>query len=97
MKWLSLLLLFSSVSFAKVVLVDPGHGGDESGAVGYLDYAGNLDTCIALRTIVWRNGVYDIQVGAGVVADSIPASEYEETMSKAKAMLKAVEIAQAGF
>ena len=64
---------------------------------GYLDFAGNMDTCIALRTIVWRNGVYDVQAGAGVVADSVPASEYEETMNKAKAMLKAVEIAQQGF
>ena len=56
-----------------------------------------MDTCIALRTMVWRNGVYDVQAGAGVVADSVPASEYEETMSKAKAMLKAVEIAEKGF
>jgi anthranilate synthase component 1 len=71
--------------------------GPYGGAVGYLDFAGNLDTCIALRTIVWRNGVYDVQAGAGVVADSVPASEYEETMNKAKAMLKAVEIAQSGF
>jgi len=47
--------------------------------------------------IVWRNGNYDVQVGAGIVADSEPASEYEETMNKARAMLKAVEIAQAGF
>jgi anthranilate synthase component 1 len=77
--------------------VEPTRRGPYGGAVGYLDYAGNLDTCIALRTIVWRNGVYDIQVGAGVVADSIPANEYDETMSKAKAMLKAVEIAQSGF
>ncbi|HSV15696.1 MAG TPA: anthranilate synthase component I [Tepidisphaeraceae bacterium] len=77
--------------------LEPTRRGPYGGAVGYLDYAGNLDTCIALRTIVWRNGVYDIQVGAGVVADSIPSNEYDETMSKAKAMLKAVEIAQNGF
>ena len=57
------------------------------GAVGYLDFAGNMDTCIALRTIVWKNGVFDVQAGAGVVADSVPASEYQETMDKAKAML----------
>jgi len=56
-----------------------------------------MDTCIALRTIVWRNGTFDVQAGAGVVADSVPSSEYEETMNKAKAMLKAVEIAQEGF
>jgi anthranilate synthase component 1 len=56
-----------------------------------------MDTCIALRTMVWQNGNYDVQVGAGIVADSIPANEYEETMNKAKAMLKAVEIAEKGF
>jgi anthranilate synthase component 1 len=56
-----------------------------------------MDTCIALRTIVWQNGAFDVQVGAGVVADSVPASEYEETMAKAKAMLKAVAIAERGF
>jgi anthranilate synthase component 1 len=77
--------------------VEPTRRGPYGGAVGYLDFAGNLDTCIALRTIVHTAGRYDIQVGAGVVADSVPASEYDETMSKAKAMLKAVEIAQQGF
>jgi anthranilate synthase component 1 len=56
-----------------------------------------MDTCIALRTIVWKNGVFDCQAGAGIVADSVPASEYEETISKAKAMLKAVAIAEKGF
>ena len=71
--------------------------GPYGGAVGYLDLAGNMDTCIALRTIVWQNGAFDVQVGAGVVADSVPASEYEETMAKAKAMLKAVAIAEKGF
>jgi anthranilate synthase component I len=62
-----------------------------------MDLAGDMDTCIALRTIVWKQGTYDVQAGAGVVADSVPASEYEETLSKAKAMLKAVEIAEKGF
>jgi anthranilate synthase component 1 len=79
--------------------------GPYGGAVGYLDFAGDMDTCIALRTIVCTpadksspsSHTYDVQSGAGVVADSVPASEYEETMAKAKAMLKAVEIAQAGF
>jgi anthranilate synthase component 1 len=77
--------------------VEPTRRGPYGGAVGYLDFAGNLDTCIALRTIVWKNGVYDVQAGAGVVADSVPASEYEETVNKAKAMLRAVEIAEKGF
>jgi anthranilate synthase component 1 len=77
--------------------VEPTRRGPYGGAVGYLDFGGDLDTCIALRTIVWRNGNYDVQVGAGIVADSIPSTEYEETISKAKALLKAVEIAQGGF
>jgi len=77
--------------------VEPTKRGPYGGAVGYLDFAGNLDTCIALRTIVWKNGIFDIQAGAGVVADSVPSAEYDETMNKAKAMLKAVEIAEKGF
>ena len=77
--------------------VEPTRRGPYGGAVGYLDFAGNMDTCIALRTIVWKNGIFDVQAGAGVVADSVPANEYEETMNKAKAMLKAVEIADKGF
>ena len=77
--------------------LEPTRRGPYGGAVGYLDFAGNMDTCIALRTIVWKNGMFDVQAGAGVVADSVPASEYEETMNKAKAMLKAVEIAETGF
>jgi anthranilate synthase component 1 len=77
--------------------LEPTRRGPYGGAVGYLDFAGNLDTAIALRTIVWKNGVYDVQAGAGVVADSVPESEYEETLAKAKATLKAVEIAQQGF
>jgi anthranilate synthase component 1 len=77
--------------------LEPHRRGPYGGAVGYLDFAGNMDTCIALRTIVWRNGTYDVQAGAGVVADSVPASEYEESMNKAKALLKAVQIAGQGF
>src|SRR5439155_25203542 len=77
--------------------VEPTRRGPYGGAVGYIDFAGNMDTCIALRTIGWKNGQFDVQAGAGVVADSIPANEYEETMNKAKAMLKAVEIAERGF
>lgn len=77
--------------------LEPTRRGPYGGAVGYMDFAGNMDTCIALRTMVWKNGTYDVQAGAGVVADSVPASEWQETMDKAKAMLKAVEIAQSGF
>ncbi|CAN5479264.1 anthranilate synthase component I [soil metagenome] len=77
--------------------LEPTRRGPYGGGVGYLDFAGDMDVCIALRTIVWRNGAYDVQAGAGVVADSDPSSEYEETLNKAKALLKAVEIAQDGF
>ncbi len=77
--------------------LEPTRRGPYGGAVGYLDFAGNMDMCIALRTIVYKEGTYDVQSGAGIVADSIPAMEYEETMSKAKALLKSVETAQERF
>ena len=80
---------------------EPTRRGPYAGAVGYIDFAGNMDTCIALRTMVitpgaGRQRVY-IQAGAGIVADSDPALEYEETINKAKGMLRAVEIAEKGF
>ena len=77
--------------------LEPTRRGPYGGAVGYVDFSGDMDTCIALRTIVWKEGIYDVQAGAGVVADSIPASEHEETLNKARAMLKAVQIAETGF
>jgi anthranilate synthase component 1 len=77
--------------------LEPTRRGPYGGAVGYFDFAGNTDTCIALRTIVYRNGSYDVQSGAGVVADSVPANEFEECENKAKALLRAVEVASAGL
>lgn len=71
--------------------VEPHRRGPYAGAVGYIDYAGNMDTCIALRTIVFCNDKIYLQAGAGIVADSIPAAEYQETLNKAGAMLKAIE------
>ena len=68
-----------------------------AGAVGYIDFAGNLDFCIAIRTITIRNGRARIQAGAGIVADSNPAAEYEETRDKAKALLTALAMAEAGL
>lgn len=65
-----------------------------SGAIGYIDYAGNLDTCIAIRTISLEGGEATVQAGAGIVADSVPESEYQETLSKARALIKAVEMAE---
>ena len=68
-----------------------------AGAVGYLDFAGNLDFCIAIRTILMEGGKAYIQAGAGIVADSNPTAEYEETREKAKALLRALELAQRGL
>jgi anthranilate synthase component I len=68
-----------------------------AGAVGYIDFAGNLDFCIAIRTITIRDGVARVQAGAGIVADSNPAAEYEETKDKARALLQALAMAEAGL
>jgi len=71
--------------------------GPYAGAVGYLDFAGNLDFCITIRTVVMENGHAYVQAGAGIVADSNPTAEYEETRDKARAVLRALEIAQGGL
>ncbi|HKH73415.1 MAG TPA: anthranilate synthase component I [Vicinamibacterales bacterium] len=71
--------------------------GVYAGAVGYLDFAGNLDFCITIRTVLIENGRAYVQAGAGIVADSNPAAEYEETRDKAKAVIRALELAQAGL
>jgi anthranilate synthase component 1 len=76
--------------------LEPTPRGVYAGAVGYFDYAGNMDTCIAIRTLVLENGVAKIQAGGGIVADSVPALEFEETVNKAKVLLKAIEIAEEG-
>ena len=68
-----------------------------AGAVPYIDFAGNLDFCIAIRTITIRNGRARVQAGAGIVADSNPAAEYEETRDKARALLTALAMAEAGL
>jgi anthranilate synthase component 1 len=74
--------------------LEPHRRGPYAGAVGYIDFAGNMDTCIALRTIVIQDGTAYVQAGAGIVADSVPEREYEETLNKARGLLKAIEIAQ---
>ena len=71
--------------------------GPYAGAVGYVDFSGNMDTCIALRTMVVAGGKAYVQAGGGIVADSDPAAEYQETINKASALLRAVEIAEKGF
>jgi len=68
--------------------------GPYAGCIGYFSFSGNLDTCITIRTIVATQGKAYIQAGAGIVADSDPAKEYQETVNKAKAQLMAVELAQ---
>ena len=77
--------------------LEPDRRGIYAGSVLYMDYADNLDSCIAIRTIVLRNGEVRVQAGAGIVADSIPEHEYAETVNKARAMFRAIEMAQRGF
>jgi anthranilate synthase component I len=72
--------------------LEPYRRGPYAGAVGYIDYAGNMDTCIALRTLVVQGKNAYIQAGAGIVADSVPENEYQETLNKARGLLKAIEI-----
>ena len=69
--------------------------GPYAGAVGYFDFSGNLDTAIAIRTIVIKNDVAYIQAGAGIVADSVPEREYQESLNKAQALLAAIDQAEA--
>lgn len=76
--------------------LEPTTRGVYAGAVGYFDYSGNMDTCIAIRTLVLQDGVAKIQAGAGIVADSVPKLEFEETVNKARMLLKAIEIAESG-
>ncbi len=77
--------------------LEPTSRGPYAGAVGYFGFSGNMDTCITIRTLVIKDGVAYIQAGGGVVADSNPGEEYQETVNKAKAMMRAVEMAEKGL
>jgi anthranilate synthase component 1 len=77
--------------------LEPTRRGPYAGAVGYFSFSGNMDTCINIRTIVIKGRQAYIQAGAGIVADSDPEREYEETCNKARAMMKAVEMAEQGL
>ncbi len=77
--------------------LEPDRRGIYAGAVLYMDYANNLDSCIAIRTIVLRDGKVRVQAGAGIVADSVAAHEYAETVNKARAMFHAIEMAEKGL
>jgi anthranilate synthase component 1 len=68
--------------------------GPYAGAVGYFDFAGGMDTCIALRTLIYKDGVASMQAGGGVVADSTPEGEYAESFHKMRALLRAIELAE---
>ena len=73
--------------------LEPHRRGPYAGAVGYVDFNGNMDTCIALRTMVVQGDKAYMQAGAGIVADSVPANEWQETLNKARGLLKAIELA----
>ncbi|HHW39913.1 MAG TPA: anthranilate synthase component I [Syntrophomonadaceae bacterium] len=76
--------------------LEPTRRGPYAGAIGYLSFNGNLDSCIAIRTIVMQGNTAYVQAGAGIVADSDPEREYEETLNKAGALLKALSLAEEG-
>jgi len=77
--------------------LEPTRRGVYAGCICYLDFSGNLDSCIAIRTLIVKDGVAYVQAGGGVVADSRPEREYQETVNKAKALLVAIELAEKGL
>ena len=76
---------------------EPTRRGPYAGSVGFFSATGDMDTCIAIRTILIKDGVAYVQAGAGIVYDSVPAKEFEETRNKAQAALRAIEFAQRGL
>jgi anthranilate synthase component 1 len=76
--------------------LEPTRRGIYAGAILYLDFSGNLDSCIAIRTMVVKNGVACVQAGGGLVADSVPEREYQETVNKARALIAALDVAHNG-
>jgi len=77
--------------------LEPVKRGVYSGAVGYISWSGNMDTAIAIRTAVIKDKMLHIQAGAGIVYDSVPANEWDETMNKGRVIFRAVEMAEAGL
>ena len=77
--------------------LEPERRGPYAGGCGYISYDGDMDTCILIRTMVVKDGMAYLQAGAGIVYDSDPSSEYEETVNKAKALFKAVDFAEKGL
>ena len=74
--------------------IENSHRGPYAGAIGYIGFDGNMDTCITIRTIIFKGNKAFIQVGAGIVNDSIPEMEHKETLNKSKAMFKAIDLAE---
>jgi anthranilate synthase component 1 len=74
--------------------LEPTRRGPYAGCVGYFDLSGNMDMCITIRTIIFKDKKAYIQAGAGIVADSVPEREYMETVNKARGMFKAIEMAE---
>ena len=74
--------------------LEPTKRGPYGGAVGYFDFSGNMDTCITIRTVVLKEGNAYVQAGGGIVADSVPEREFEETLNKARALLRAIQVAE---
>ena len=77
--------------------LEPSRRGVYGGSVLYADFSGNLDSCIAIRTLVVRGSKGYIQAGGGIVADSVPENEYMETVNKSRALIRAINLAQRGF
>jgi anthranilate synthase component 1 len=77
--------------------LEPTRRGVYGGAIGYFSYNGNLDACITIRTLLVKDGTAFVQAGGGIVADSDPEAEFEETMSKSNAVRRAVELAERGL
>jgi anthranilate synthase component 1 len=77
--------------------MEPTKRGVYAGAIMYVDFSNNLDSCIAIRTLVVRGNKGYIQAGGGLVADSVPENEYQETVNKSRALIRAINLAQRGF
>jgi anthranilate synthase component 1 len=74
--------------------LEPTRRGSYAGSVMYFDYSGNLDSCIVLRTLYVKGQQAYVQAGGGIVADSVPESEFQETLNKSRALVRAIEIAE---
>ena len=91
--------MIATTSPASSELARPvaGEACEARGVGGVVGFGGALDTCIGIRTLVMRNGVAYAQAGGGIVADSDPSAEYDETISKAKVLIRAIEMAGRGL